>query len=484
MFNQFHTLRFKLTVSYVAIFALFQILLWFIVDIAFTRHLRSRIDQELLWRAQSIVEAFELLVPKEGEGATADRFKEALEPFESDETYVLAFFKNEDKTVRSANVRGVRFPYEDQAPSAELVPRFATLTGEIAQALSGERALRLLTLDVGDESPYYLQVAASLGSLERVITDIQRLLLVFTVVSLVIAGITSWLVAQRSLGVIETVTREASQLSAARLDKRIVVPKSRDEVAHLVETVNDMLDRLENQYKNQQQFISNVGHELKTPLAVLLGEVQLQRKQVTDNPSLIEFMDSVEQEVRHLLRSVESFLILARAGKASRLDVAAEISIENVILTAVQNCTRQAKQRSVHIVPKFNTEEGVSEPIVRGDQDLLTALFENLISNAIRHSPTGQTVEVESLCTVKEVHVSVRDRGPGIPQEHHHRIFEPFYQIPSQSGQEVGKAGIGLAIVRTVVDLHGGAITLRNRDGGGCEFMVRFPLTDGSGPTL
>lgn len=475
-FPELHTLRFRLTAGYLVIFGVLQVILWLAVHAILNRHLNERFNQDLLRRGQTIAESFEDARRRESTAGPAEAFWEIMKPFEADEIYILAHFLNERRTVRSANLRGAKFPYEEPRDQDHWVPRFETLEGTLVEPLSGGDPLRLMTIDVDHPpAPFYLQLAANLEPLNRVIGDIQRLLLVFVVISLLIAAITSWFVATRSLSPIGVIARTAREFSTKRLSERIPVPDSGDEAADLVITINGMLDRLESQIKLQQAFIASASHELKTPLAILLGEVQGLRRRASADPEMVVFTDSLEEEIRKLLRIVETFLIMTRSRAVKRLEVVADVVVEETILSAIRKCRYEAKTRGVLMAPRLSADEGMGEAIVSGDADLITSMIENLLSNAIHHSPPGGTVEVEARTTFKEVHIHVRDQGPGIPEEHHSRIFEQGDQV-SPEGKFSGKSGTGLAIVTAVVDVHGGSISVRNRESTGCEFIVHLPL--------
>lgn len=475
--DQLRSLPYRLTLTYVVIFGLFQVLLWMVVDYEITGYLRSRFDDELLRRAHAVVETYEMMSQRKPKMSTADQFREVLEAFRSDQMYLLIHLHADNSEIVSKNMLGVRFPYETTLPGEVGAPRFSTMDGDVAQTLCGDGSLRLLTVDCESQGPkFYVQIAMCTGSLMRVETSVERLLFVFVLISILIAGISSWIVVRRSLAPISVIGRELGDWSAARLDKRITVPTTRDEISDMVLKLNLMLERLEGQFSNCTRFISHVAHELKTPLAVLLGQIQQQQKVADQGAELSEFLHSAEEEIWRLLRTLESFLILTRAQDAKKLEVVSDVSIEDVVLTAIQDCTAAAKARNVQIVLKIDSEESQTEPIVSGDADLLISMVENLINNAVRHSPSGHIVDVKTRSTLREMEIKVRDYGPGIAEEHHERIFEFLYQVSPGSPQG-GKAGIGLAIVKAVVDLHGGTVKLRNCEDGGCEFLVWLPLT-------
>jgi two-component system OmpR family sensor kinase len=294
------------------------------------------------------------------------------------------------------------------------------------------------------------------------------------VISLVVAGATSWIMTGRSMQPIAQIAREARAISTANLGRRLPTPGTADEVGELVDVINAMLDRLQSEVGNQRQFISNVSHELKTPLTVLLGEVQaVERK--GGQADMAEFAKTVHDEARRMLRTVQSFLILSRVQRGDRLSIVSDVAIDETVIEAVQACQESEAGRGVRIVAHLDIDEAATEPVVRGDGDLLRSMLENLIHNAVRHSPESGVVRVETTVSVKDVAVVVTDSGPGIPEDHLHVIFEPFIQA-NPTGPGAGSAGVGLAIAKGVADLHGGTIWAENLPGGGAKFTARLPL--------
>jgi signal transduction histidine kinase len=242
----------------------------------------------------------------------------------------------------------------------------------------------------------------------------------------------------------------------------------------MVGVINEMLDRLEKDFQNQQRFVADVSHELRTPLAVLLGEVEDVRRQGNLDGRTTRFLNTVEEESRGLLRTVESFLTLSRARAGQRRPHLVPLSVEDVVLSAIRKCLPEAKLRAVRLVPCFDGADGGQEPVVLGELELLCSAVENLVHNAVRYSPQGEAVEVEVTSLDAHVDITVRDRGPGIPQEKVDTLFEIFEQA-RPAGKPSGSAGVGLSIANTVSELHGGAISVTNRCEGGCEFCIRLP---------
>jgi signal transduction histidine kinase len=483
MIQPFRTLRFKLPAAYMLLFAAVQVTLWIIIRLVIRGYLNDRFDSEMLNQAHAIVQAIELSEKKENRApadppdlaALSEVVKSTLEATAANNVFACVLFKGAEIPIETSNLRGVRLPRAEH-PAEEPQFHIETHTGPVAAALLGPgQDLRLVTMYVDSTvtPPYELQVAASRDVVERAVVDLQELLTLFLLISLLVAGATSWLVAQRSLAPLVDLRDQAVMLSPEHLEQRLPLPAGDDEVTDLARALNGLLSRFEDQFKNQHRFISYVGHELKTPLAILLNEVQDRRRASGADPAARAFFDTIEDEARRLLRTVESFLILARARR--RLEIVSDVQIEEVVLEAVRNCRRESRDCSVPLVPKIVTEDGAPEAIVSGDADLLLRATENLLRNALRYSPSGQSIDVVTRTNLKEVEIRIRDQGPGIPQEDIERIFDMYAQT-SQPGVQPGKLGIGLALVKAVVELHGGNVRARNLDGAGCEFTIQLPL--------
>jgi two-component system sensor histidine kinase SenX3 len=257
---------------------------------------------------------------------------------------------------------------------------------------------------------------------------------------------------------------------------RIDIDPGDAEIARLQQDLNDALERLERGYRSQAQFLSNVSHELKTPVAVLLSQAQVLRAGGSPE-DLTDFAGNVEDEMRTLARLVESLLLLARVGHGKDLVRRVGVPVNDLVLEAAERSSELARSLDVPLVTNLHlTRDGDNQPEVVGDPELLRTMIENLVRNALRFTPRGEPVDLRVTCRQGEASIRVRDRGPGVPKEHLERIFEHFYQVPGERGRERG-TGLGLAIARSVAELHDGRIAVRNLPGQGCEFEVRLPLS-------
>lgn len=481
MRNRFSSLRFRLTILFVCIFGAVQAMLWLGTSLIVQRQLRSRVDEFLAQAAHTLAD---LLVARDLAEAsiTADeQIVNVIQSFVRQDLYVQLSRLPGEPLVQSRNLRGLQLPPPDEPPPATGFPLATTLPGSKARTITGENAaLRIVSLILTspNDATLTVQVARSMSSYERMIADLHRLLTITLIVSLVSGGTVAWFLAGRSLAPIGQIAKQARVLSVGDLSQRVSEPATHDEVAEMARIFNEMLDRLERELRNQRQFIANVSHELKTPLSVLLGEAQSHRGGIKDAAQAKEFVETVEEETRHMLRILECFLILRRTWAGQRLTIGEVVPMDEIVPMAVQRCKSLAATYNVGIVLRLDQESITSEPIVLGDSDLLRGIVENLLGNAIRHAPEGTSVVVSVQTQDGAVVVRVQDSSAGFQTEELDRVFDLFRQtLREQTGTVSGKSDVGLSMVKAVSELHGGNVVARNReDTTGAEFVVRLPL--------
>jgi signal transduction histidine kinase len=187
------------------------------------------------------------------------------------------------------------------------------------------------------------------------------------------------------------------------------------------------------------------------------------------------FVTDVQDGVRSLAQTVDSLLTLARSEAGIPVANVSAVSLNEMVMDAVERCSAAATQREVRLVPELVLPQGDEpDPTVLGDGALLRLMVSNLIRNAIRYSPPDDTVNVTIALEGDSAVITVRDHGPGIPAEFLDKVFDRFFRVGDPKSSFKG-AGLGLTIVRGVARLHGGNVQVRNHPDGGCEFTVRLP---------
>lgn len=485
MWRHVHTLRFKLAGLYLLVFSAILTTLTAIILNISQSNLRRDFDSRLQTAAEAMVDKIEKrseeVSSESTSGIPAENPLELINPFRFPGYYFQLRRENGKIEYRSPNLGRVQLPWNDDMAAARLIgsPVFVTLRDADAAALIGNPGeVRLLTIyRESQRTPFYLQVAVNRRSVNEAVADLRRLFLALVPSGLFVAAVASWFLAGRSLRPLHKVRQIADRLSVQDLSQRFEQPPGRDEVAVMVATINRMLDRLHDAFMAQERFIAHASHELKTPLSVLLGESQVIIQKARTVEEYERFVCSVQEEVRSLAQMVDSVLTLARAEAGLPMSTADEVSLNEVILEAVEQCQPQARTHEVRIVPHLALPAGDDlEPTIIGDGDLLRLMFANLIRNAIRYTPAGMAIEIMVTLEPGEALVAVRDCGPGIPPEYINRVFDRFFRVPEKDGAFKG-VGLGLTIVRGIAQLHGGSAEAANRADGGCEFTIRLSLS-------
>lgn len=479
MMHLLHSLRFRLTALNVLVFGLILAASFAVIMKLREREVRRDFDAWLEADASRMMEQIvrqpaEALVPRSANSAPQ------LNPFHFRGYYFELRLNEKTTLVKSANLEGTDLPMARAAPQARTSgePVLETIDGRrFASAPMAHADIRLLTLFRQGRSgeSFCLQVGARMDRVNEAVEDLRRTLLTMLPISLIAVAIGSWFMAGRALRPIEQITKAARELTVDRLDRRLGLPAPKGDLAQMVASLNEMLERIEKGFRSQERFVAEVSHELKTPITVLLGEAQLLGRDARTIEEYDQFVASVEAEMHRLARTVESLLLLARANAGFPTALAAHVSLNDVITEAVRRCSSVAAHWEIDLRPELVLpRDDEPEPMVRGDEELLCAMLSNLIFNAIRHSPVGHPVEINLATDETHSSITVRDHGPGIAPESLGQLFQPFASL-SREGDPASGTGLGLTIVRSIAELHRGSITVSIPPDGGCEFTVRLP---------
>lgn len=348
-----------------------------------------------------------------------------------------------------------------------------------------------LPITYGRNRTAVLYMHAPLVGVRTTIGAVRRLLLSAGLISLFAAGVVSYVSASRISGPLSSMNKVAQAIAAGDLRGRVEV-LSDDEVGRLGDSFNRMALRLQEtvderarQEKLRKEFIADVAHELRTPLTSVRGFLEAIADGIArDKQEADEYVRIAIEETERLQRLAETLL------KVSRIDAGGEpfepvpVALAAVVGGAVDKIAPQALARDVTV--RFNPEPGV--PLVRADEEKVERIVLNLLDNALHHTPPGGRIDVSARMSSEPtaaehgafVEVSVRDTGPGIPPEEHPYIWERFYKVDKARRKAAG-SGLGLVIVRQLVELHGGAVSLHSEPGRGADFRFTLPALKRTG---
>ncbi len=303
-----------------------------------------------------------------------------------------------------------------------------------------------------------------LPSLDAVKADVEtfgRVISVVVPVLVVVLALSTWLVVGRALRPVEAIRSRVAQIGAGDLHQRVPDPGTGDEVGRLAATMNRMLDRLQRSSERQRRFISDASHELRSPLASLRTqlEVALVHPERADWPGVAS---GVLEEGGRMERLVDDLLALARADEGAVLAHTEELDLGEILAAEAERVEGLAVDTS-----------GVVPVVVRGDPQSLRRAVRNLLDNARRHAASRIVLRVS--LEGDEVLAVVEDDGAGIPEADREQVFERFARLEESRDRDAGGTGLGLAVVREIVQAHGGTVVAEAGDEGGARLVVRLP---------
>jgi two-component system sensor histidine kinase MprB len=318
-------------------------------------------------------------------------------------------------------------------------------------------------------SGYAVEVARSLTDTDHALARIKLFLLLIAGSGVAVAAALGLLVSRAALAPVRRLTQTAEEVSETRdLSRRIDESYGRDELSRLASTFNTMLAALEESARAQRQLVGDASHELRTPLTSLRTNIEvLTRDEELPVHEREQLLRDVGEQLVEMSALVAELVELARGDRHPQ-------EPEDVRLDLV---AADAIERTMRNRPGVAFKPELEETLVRGVPATIERAVSNLLDNAAKWSPPGGEVDV----VVREGELAVRDRGPGIAEEHVPFIFDRFYRAPS--ARSMPGSGLGLAIVRQVADSHGGTITVEAAEGGGTRMRLRLPVQNGRVPS-
>jgi heavy metal sensor kinase len=322
---------------------------------------------------------------------------------------------------------------------------------------------------------YLLQVATSLASMDRALDRYVDLLLWRLLPSLLVALAGIWWMARAVLAPLSRLAAETKGIGIGTLDKRLPLRGAGDQLDEVAAAFNHTLERLEHAVIEMRQFSSALAHELRTPLAALRGDIELTLLREPVESEGRQRLTGQIEDIDALTRLINQLLTLARAESGEIRLKEETVDLGALAASIVEQLEPVAQARPIDIA--CTIQEVVA---VRGDRGWLERLLINLIDNALKFTPAGGRVSVTVSRAGERARIDVRDTGIGIAQDAVPRLFDRFYRADPSRSATVEGAGLGLSLVRWIVDRHEGRIEVDSQPGQGSTFSVWLPIATGS----
>ena len=331
------------------------------------------------------------------------------------------------------------------------------------------------SMDVADHGQIYqIHFFRTITAEKNFLVDLQRLLF------LVALG-AGYFLSNRILQPIRNLTQTARKIEVERMDKRIEVPPAKDEMAELALTFNHMLDRLERGFQQQQRFVSDASHELRTPVTVILGYSDLlARWGSSDAKILEEGISSIRSEAEDMQDLIEKLLFLARADQKRQVLHKENVHLDELVDDAVRKMKLVAKQHTLRL-------EANEPGIIYADPATMRQMMRIFLENAVKYTPEGGHITVTSRCLPEKeaMQLTFADDGIGIAEKDQGKIFERFYRADSSRTKKagsVGGTGLGLSIASWIAEQHDIDIAVESELDKGTKFILTIPLAHNDEP--
>ncbi len=282
----------------------------------------------------------------------------------------------------------------------------------------------------------------------------------------------SYLIAGKMLKPIGVIDRLAREINDKNLSLRIPLGENRDELYRLSESLNRMFDRLENSFETQKQFLASASHELKSPLALLQLSMEdcIQQRDLPDN-FRHQFIRQTNI-LRRMSRLVKNLLDLSALELKERLDLK-EINLAELLKSVLR------EYEVVFSAKKIDIQADMPPKLhIKGDWDNLQRAIINLVDNAVKYNREGGEIRIKLAESKRGVHISLFNTGAGIPQTDLGRVFEQFYRVEKSRSTQYGGSGLGLSIVKRIIELHGGGIEIESEPSAWTRVNISFPYQD------
>ena len=341
---------------------------------------------------------------------------------------------------------------------------------DIREVQGANHVLVLNTQVSGGGRTAYLQVSLRLAAEDSFLRLARIAIVISDMAGILLSLLAGFLAARRMLKPIDNITRAAREISITDLNRRIEAGDGDDELARLANTFNGMIERLRVSFEKQNGFVSDASHELRTPIAVIRGYIDMIDRWGKDDPSVLnEAISAIQNETHNMEHLVENLLFLAR-NDSGRLNVMMETF-------DLRELAEEIASEYGLISPGRVEIAGMPQRLeISADRGLIKQALRALVDNGIKFSPEGEAVRIAAAADAQEVSVTVTDRGIGIPPEMIGSIFERFYRVDTARERKTGGTGLGLSILQTIVQAHRGRIDVQSEPGRGTSVTILLPV--------
>lgn len=320
-----------------------------------------------------------------------------------------------------------------------------------------------------DVPMFIIECGYSLAEMENSLTRFKLVIFVSIPLAVLASFFAGRYMASRAFRPLDLMIREANKISGTDLKQKLPRTHTGDELDRLAETLNDMMDRIDASKRVIQEFSSNITHELKTPLAIIRGEIDVSTRRTRSADELVKSLRVIEGETIEMIRMVDDLIFLVRTDARQLRYEMAEVSLSDVLKYVVEHFKERAQAKKIHLSASIE-----SSLVIKGDPVYLKRVFNNLIDNALKFTPDKGKVTVRAEVQGKRAVVAITDTGMGIEPEKLSKVFSRFYR--TDAARKFEGSGLGLNIVKAICDAHRAKIDIQSTPQVGTTVTIALPL--------
>ncbi|MGE5631300.1 MAG: ATP-binding protein [Caulobacteraceae bacterium] len=348
----------------------------------------------------------------------------------------------------------------------------ASTIQKIFETEAGENKIMYLNdiIILADGEKMGIQIVKDMGNEEDFLNALAGIMLLVDGIVLIIAIIFGYIISRNALSPIDKITNQAKQISVSDLTARIHIDGPDDELKRLSNTFNDLIARIQYSYEKQNRFTLDASHELATPLAVIKGYVDvIDRWGKDDREVLNEAIESIKIELSNMTGLLDTLLFISKSeNEIFKLDKT-KFWLNDLIKEIVKESNLVDENHDIYcnFYPSFQME---------GDRRLIKQMLRAIVDNSIKYSPYNTKININYKAAKGNAVIEISDNGIGIPQEDIPHIFDRFYRVDKARSRSMGGSGLGLSIVKWIVDIHNGTIDVESQIGKGTKITVNLPI--------
>jgi signal transduction histidine kinase len=315
----------------------------------------------------------------------------------------------------------------------------------------------------------YILIATSLGEYELVLYNLRWVLIISFPFVIVILFFFSKYFSGKSISPVNNVINIAEKITRENLQERIKLPGHKDEIYTLVNTINNLLDRLEDSIIREKQFTSDASHELKTPLSIIKGTLEVLIRKPRETSEYVEKINYCVKEVDRISSLLEQLLLLARYDRENIKPNIEKVDLSKIISSVIYRHESLANEKNIKIVCS-----DLKNIIINADMNMTEVIIDNIYSNALKYTQENGRVSVELNKAGNKTLCTISDNGPGMSEENLNKIFDRFYRIDESRNSEIKGYGLGLSIVKKLADIQDIRIEFESKVSEGTKVTLYF----------